>query len=1032
MSRKVKEINIEAFRAYENKMTFDFRHREGEAADLVVIYAPNGYGKTSFFDAIEWAVTDKIGRFSSSTAIKEEVKNESGPILKNKNSDKSQGTIQIISEDDEIFEKKTKKITGNMKGDYKPGILGPVPSGLSGLLEEQEKFCITNMLAHDKITNFLQSYTAGDKSEALQVFWDNNRYSEILENINEMHKEIARKEKELSVKIKSSELELKKYKIEKDKESEVKKLINEFNLKSSEYKINDESLIENIDGIANRASTILDNMRQSRSQSELKISTLELLAVDYPEFNSDVVKLNKKLVEKVNIEKKLKMIASAEKITEEKDELLKRGQKYKSVIDKWDTFSGIHRNIVEYTGLRKKIIDARPGLRRELVDVNDRTKDSKKKITNYLEQKKQSIEYKNNIDNDINCYNENLVSGNKFTSLIEKGEYIIDQRKSRRKDLSEMISAIELVKKDYTNFKTLDTFISERTAEAYESHKALIDKKSKLETVINDLETEYKKTLEMNDKHNQLIVMGKELVEDIQSCECPLCHKKYNDYTILIKKMETDAKNNKELELIKKALDDNSKELKRINHRITDVKEYLDDGINETTRQLEEKFSNETKKMRRLQVRIDDWNNHNANINKENERLRGKYRTKEVDICDKNDMNLLKADADKALVEYEKAIDTEEKKLKANAKLEFTLEKNIKENNLKVIDFDELIMEWTNNKIYQDVLDFLKANQLEYENIDLTATLKNIVKKASFISEEIKRYKEKIAKLESQIDGSKKEISKRYNKLLILIQGLTTAKDEYLLRTSKALERDEYEEKDINELLNIQKSVIAKEVTEITLRTDILSAIIDNLNVLQQQRIWLEKKKEHTNLEEKLAVMTSKLEKLNKSKVIVEDYIVVETNKYFDSTTINQIYNKIDPHPNMNHIKFLTTNSSKGLQTHIYTYDDNEKDKMSPVLYLSSAQVNILSLCIFLAKVLTEDETTFNTIFMDDPIQHLDGINLLAFIDLLRTITSVMGRQIVISTHNEHFYELIKVKMDDEYYSSKFIELKSVGKIKKM
>ena len=39
-------------------------------------------------------------------------------------------------------------------------------------------------------------------------------------------------------------------------------------------------------------------------------------------------------------------------------------------------------------------------------------------------------------------------------------------------------------------------------------------------------------------------------------------------------------------------------------------------------------------------------------------------------------------------------------------------------------------------------------------------------------------------------------------------------------------------------------------------------------------------------------------------------------------------------------------------------------------------------------------------------------------------------RQIVISTHNEQFYKLLKVKMDERYYPSKFIELTSTGKVK--
>lgn len=63
MNKKIKEIDISAFRAYKNMQKFNFIHKKtGEIADLVTIYAPNGYGKTSFFDAVEWAITERIGR----------------------------------------------------------------------------------------------------------------------------------------------------------------------------------------------------------------------------------------------------------------------------------------------------------------------------------------------------------------------------------------------------------------------------------------------------------------------------------------------------------------------------------------------------------------------------------------------------------------------------------------------------------------------------------------------------------------------------------------------------------------------------------------------------------------------------------------------------------------------------------------------------------------------------------------------------------------------------------------------------------
>ena len=73
-----------------------------------------------------------------------------------------------------------------------------------------------------------------------------------------------------------------------------------------------------------------------------------------------------------------------------------------------------------------------------------------------------------------------------------------------------------------------------------------------------------------------------------------------------------------------------------------------------------------------------------------------------------------------------------------------------------------------------------------------------------------------------------------------------------------------------------------------------------------------------------------------------------------------------------------------------------------------------------------------NTIFMDDPIQYLDSINVLSFIDLLRSITTDkdLDRQVVISTHDENFFNLLKKKFDSEYYNSKFIEFESYGQLK--
>lgn len=54
---RLKSISIENFRAYRKAQRFDL------SADVTVLYGPNGFGKTSFFDAIDFVSTGEIGRF---------------------------------------------------------------------------------------------------------------------------------------------------------------------------------------------------------------------------------------------------------------------------------------------------------------------------------------------------------------------------------------------------------------------------------------------------------------------------------------------------------------------------------------------------------------------------------------------------------------------------------------------------------------------------------------------------------------------------------------------------------------------------------------------------------------------------------------------------------------------------------------------------------------------------------------------------------------------------------------------------------
>lgn len=144
---------------------------------------------------------------------------------------------------------------------------------------------------------------------------------------------------------------------------------------------------------------------------------------------------------------------------------------------------------------------------------------------------------------------------------------------------------------------------------------------------------------------------------------------------------------------------------------------------------------------------------------------------------------------------------------------------------------------------------------------------------------------------------------------------------------------------------------------------------------------------------------------------------------------INKIYSKIDPHLSFKIINFVCLfpeNEKPRLE--IYIHEDKDS-VICPTFYFSAAQLNILSLIIFLARALhvEHEGRPVETILIDNPIHAMDSINILSTIDLLRNISTRFVRQIILSTNDENFYELVKVKLLSKNYRSEFMRLKSYG-----
>jgi DNA repair exonuclease SbcCD ATPase subunit len=125
---------------------------------------------------------------------------------------------------------------------------------------------------------------------------------------------------------------------------------------------------------------------------------------------------------------------------------------------------------------------------------------------------------------------------------------------------------------------------------------------------------------------------------------------------------------------------------------------------------------------------------------------------------------------------------------------------------------------------------------------------------------------------------------------------------------------------------------------------------------------------------------------------------------------LQRIFATVDPHPSFRVVSFLTrTVRGKGqLWT---TLDDvsGSKNVQDPALVLSSSQLNVLAVAVFLSLNLAIPTLPLQVVALDDPLQSLDTVNLLGLADLLRRVRA--SRQVVVSTHDERLANLLERKL---------------------
>ena len=96
-------------------------------------------------------------------------------------------------------------------------------------------------------------------------------------------------------------------------------------------------------------------------------------------------------------------------------------------------------------------------------------------------------------------------------------------------------------------------------------------------------------------------------------------------------------------------------------------------------------------------------------------------------------------------------------------------------------------------------------------------------------------------------------------------------------------------------------------------------------------------------------------------------------------------------------------------------YRGQATESGEPRVFLSNAQLNLLALAIFLSMGARQRWSRLQSLLLDDPIQHLDDLDAVAFLDTLRAVAlGRLGekRQIVISTCDRNLFRLMIQKFE--------------------
>lgn len=312
---------------------------------------------------------------------------------------------------------------------------------------------------------------------------------------------------------------------------------------------------------------------------------------------------------------------------------------------------------------------------------------------------------------------------------------------------------------------------------------------------------------------------------------------------------------------------------------------------------------------------------------------------------------------------------------------------------LKVI-LDNLIDE---DKFLNENVDMIK--EIEKLKSDMKL-FENLINNRSFSIEEITKNKERnsveILKIDKELKLCEETINKNKRDLnnLIISKGIIEP-------IAKIYSIENYD--NLINYLNDEKLKLIEQEKKIV-RSFEQSEKINELNNFKENIEKLKKEEISNNSLSKY--FEKKSEEISGKIKLLNSRFGNQTSEFLnnDNSTITKYYRYLNPNPTEYDELYFEISNTDELDIKV----KNQSSSLNANYILSSGQLNVLAISVFIATNMAQTFSLFDFIAIDDPIQNMDDVNRFSITDVL----SEINRQLIFSTHDFDYLNLFLKKND--------------------